>query len=113
MPYECQINLKCSARRSDLNWACAKWSKLDTVSGASLVKIFAIGSHTTTRWFGAIVPGILNLLGMMGYNILNAILCGQTLSVVSGGRLSWNVGIVIIRYVGECMRVRGADWDVV
>ncbi|KAF8610617.1 cytosine-purine permease [Ceratobasidium sp. AG-I] len=50
-------------------------------------------------WFGAIIPGILNLLGMMGYNILNAILAGQTLSVVSGGRLSWNVGIVIISLI--------------
>lgn len=36
---------------------------------------------------------------MMGYNILNAILAGQTLSVVSGGKLSWDVGIVIIRCV--------------
>ncbi|KAG9104171.1 hypothetical protein FRC06_004808 [Ceratobasidium sp. 370] len=47
-------------------------------------------------WFGAIVPSILNLLGMTGYNILNAILGGQTLSVVSGGRMSRNVGIVVI-----------------
>ncbi|KAG8689613.1 hypothetical protein FRC09_012350, partial [Ceratobasidium sp. 395] len=50
-------------------------------------------------WFGAIVPGVLNLLGMMGYNILNAILCGQTLSVVSGGRMSWSVGIVVISVI--------------
>ncbi|CAE6525100.1 unnamed protein product [Rhizoctonia solani] len=45
-------------------------------------------------WFGAIVPGVFNLLVMMGYNILNAILAGQTLSVVSGGKMSWNVGII-------------------
>ncbi|KAJ1310239.1 hypothetical protein OPQ81_006981 [Rhizoctonia solani] len=50
-------------------------------------------------WFGAIVPGVLNLLVMMGYNILNAILAGQTLSVVSGGKMSWNVGIVIISLI--------------
>ncbi|KAG8691931.1 hypothetical protein FRC11_004860 [Ceratobasidium sp. 423] len=45
-------------------------------------------------WFGAIVPGVFNLLVMMGYNILNAILAGQTLSVVSGGKMSWSVGII-------------------
>ncbi|QRV86294.1 Permease for cytosine/purines, uracil, thiamine, allantoin [Ceratobasidium sp. AG-Ba] len=50
-------------------------------------------------WFGAIIPGTLNLLGMTGYNILNAILGGQTLSVVSGGHMSWTVGIVVIGYV--------------
>ncbi|CAE6472838.1 unnamed protein product [Rhizoctonia solani] len=50
-------------------------------------------------WFGAIIPGVFNLLVMMGYNILNAILAGQTLSVVSGGRMSWNVGIVIISLI--------------
>ncbi|KAH7340420.1 NCS cytosine-purine permease [Rhizoctonia solani] len=50
-------------------------------------------------WFGAIIPGAFNLLVMMGYNILNAILAGQTLSVVSGGKMSWNVGIVIISLI--------------
>ncbi|KAG8746684.1 hypothetical protein FRC10_003988 [Ceratobasidium sp. 414] len=54
---------------------------------------------TRSRWFGATIPGILNLLGMTGYNILNAILGGQTLSVVSGGRMSWNVGIVVISVI--------------
>ncbi|CUA72398.1 Purine-cytosine permease fcyB [Rhizoctonia solani] len=50
-------------------------------------------------WFGIIVPGVFNLLSMMGYSILNAILAGQTLSVVSGGKMSWNVGIVVISLI--------------
>ena len=33
---------------------------------------------------------------MCGFSILNSILGGQTLSAVSGGGLSWTVGIVII-----------------
>jgi hypothetical protein len=31
--------------------------------------------------------------------MLNIILGGQVLSVVSGGSMSWNVGIIIIAYV--------------
>ncbi|KAB5594379.1 Mitogen-activated protein kinase kinase kinase [Ceratobasidium theobromae] len=50
-------------------------------------------------WFGAVLPAALSVLGGIGYNILNAILGGQTLSVVSGGRMSWNVGIVIISLI--------------
>ncbi|KAG8776445.1 hypothetical protein FRC12_000910 [Ceratobasidium sp. 428] len=50
-------------------------------------------------WYGTAVPGVLQLLGIVGYNIINVILGGQILSVVSGGSLSWNVGIVVITVV--------------
>ncbi|KAG9082377.1 hypothetical protein FRC06_005103, partial [Ceratobasidium sp. 370] len=50
-------------------------------------------------WYATAVPGVLQLLGIVGYNIINVILGGQILSVVSGGKLSWNVGIVVITIV--------------
>ncbi|KAI0340469.1 NCS cytosine-purine permease [Trametopsis cervina] len=50
-------------------------------------------------YFGVIIPCILNLAGMFGFCILNGILGGQTLSSVSGGGMSWSVGIVIISVV--------------
>ncbi|CAE6471790.1 unnamed protein product [Rhizoctonia solani] len=56
-------------------------------------------------WFGAIVPGAFNLLVMMGYNILNAILAGQTLSVVSGGKMSWNISFFGYRILNWYERV--------
>ncbi|CAE6416702.1 unnamed protein product [Rhizoctonia solani] len=56
-------------------------------------------------WFGAIIPGAFNLLVMMGYNILNAILAGQTLSVVSGGRMSWNISFFGYRILNWYERV--------
>ncbi|KAG8752369.1 hypothetical protein FRC12_012005 [Ceratobasidium sp. 428] len=52
-------------------------------------------------WYGTAVPGVLQLLGIVGYNIINVILGGQILSVVSGGSLSWNVGIVVITSTSE------------
>ncbi|EIN08700.1 cytosine-purine permease [Punctularia strigosozonata HHB-11173 SS5] len=50
-------------------------------------------------YFGVIIPSILNMVNMCGFCILNCILGGQTLSVISGGSLSWTVGIVIIAIV--------------
>jgi purine-cytosine permease-like protein len=32
---------------------------------------------------------MLNIIGMMGFSILNCILGGQTLAAVSNGSLSW------------------------
>ncbi|KAI0827043.1 cytosine-purine permease [Trametes gibbosa] len=50
-------------------------------------------------YFGVIIPSVFNLCSMMGFCILNCILGGQTLSSVSGGHLSWNVGIVVIAII--------------
>ncbi|KAG8692450.1 hypothetical protein FRC08_009767 [Ceratobasidium sp. 394] len=50
-------------------------------------------------WYATAIPGVLQLLGIVGYNIINVILGGQIISVVSGGKLSWNVGIVVITVV--------------
>ncbi|CAE7213747.1 unnamed protein product [Rhizoctonia solani] len=59
-------------------------------------------------WFGVIVPGVFNLLSMMGYNILNAILAGQTLSVVSGGKMSWSISFFGYRILNWYERVAWA-----
>ncbi|KAG8950959.1 hypothetical protein FRC03_012685 [Tulasnella sp. 419] len=45
------------------------------------------------------IPAAFNLVTMMGFMILNCILGGETLSSVSEGRLSWNVGIVVIALI--------------
>ncbi|KAI0072095.1 NCS cytosine-purine permease [Panus rudis PR-1116 ss-1] len=50
-------------------------------------------------YFGVVFASVLNLASMMGFTILNCILGGQTVSSVSGGSLSWSVGIVIIAVV--------------
>jgi len=42
------------------------------------------------------IPNIFNLASFMGFTLLNCILGGQTLSSVSGGHLSWSVGIVVV-----------------
>lgn len=50
-------------------------------------------------YFLVAIPALLNGATMMGFMILNCILGGETLASVSDGRLSWNVGIVIIAVV--------------
>ena len=47
------------------------------------------------RYYGTIVPSILNVLSMQGYLIVNAIIGGQTLAEVSSN-VSSTLGIVII-----------------
>lgn len=39
-------------------------------------------------YFGIIIPAILNLIGLCGFNILNGILGGQALASVSNN-MSW------------------------
>ncbi|PCH44946.1 hypothetical protein WOLCODRAFT_139341 [Wolfiporia cocos MD-104 SS10] len=50
-------------------------------------------------YFGVIIASVINLATLCGYCILNCILGGQTLSSISGGNLSWSVGIVIIAVI--------------
>ncbi|KAF5349269.1 hypothetical protein D9756_009385 [Leucocoprinus leucothites] len=46
------------------------------------------------------MPGVLNVIGICGFSILNCILGGQALASVSNQSLSWTVGIVIIGIIG-------------
>ncbi|KAG1831036.1 permease for cytosine/purines, uracil, thiamine, allantoin-domain-containing protein [Suillus variegatus] len=54
-----------------------------------------IQSRYSFGYFGIIIPAVLNLIGLCGFNILNGILGGQALASVSSN-MSWDVGIVII-----------------
>ncbi|KAG8884245.1 hypothetical protein FRB97_004750 [Tulasnella sp. 331] len=58
-----------------------------------------VQSRYSWGYFGAIVPATLNAATMMGFMILNCVLGGETLASVSNGRISWNVGIVVIAVV--------------
>ncbi|PPQ72986.1 hypothetical protein CVT24_000299 [Panaeolus cyanescens] len=53
-------------------------------------------SRFSFGYYGVILPCIMNLIGMVGFCILNSILGGQALASVSDGDLSWTVGIVVI-----------------
>ncbi|KAF5341318.1 hypothetical protein D9758_016174 [Tetrapyrgos nigripes] len=50
-------------------------------------------------YYGVIIPSILNLIGGLGFCILDCIVGGQTLASVADGRMSWTVGIVIITVI--------------
>ncbi|KAK7031300.1 hypothetical protein VNI00_013555 [Paramarasmius palmivorus] len=60
-------------------------------------------------YYGVILPCILNLIGMIGFCILNAILGGQTLAAVADGNLSWTIGIVIITVISLVLSFCGYD----
>ncbi|RXW19399.1 hypothetical protein EST38_g6456 [Candolleomyces aberdarensis] len=57
-----------------------------------------IASRYSFGYYGVIVPCIFNLIGMVGFSILNAILGGQALASVTSN-LSWSVGIVVISII--------------
>ena len=48
-----------------------------------------IASRYSFGYYGVIVPCIFNLIGMVGFSILNAILGGQALASVTSN-LSWS-----------------------
>ncbi|KIK95841.1 hypothetical protein PAXRUDRAFT_139812 [Paxillus rubicundulus Ve08.2h10] len=55
-----------------------------------------IQSRYSFGYFGVILPAVLNLIGLCGFNILNCILGGQALSSVTNNNMTWTVGIVIV-----------------
>jgi purine-cytosine permease-like protein len=60
--------------------------------------------------FGLYVVGIVTLLNLAtttGWAIVSAIVAGQTLSAVSGGSISWAIGIVIISLTGLTISFMG------
>ncbi|KAF8574936.1 NCS cytosine-purine permease [Ramaria rubella] len=54
-----------------------------------------------------ILPVLFNLLGMMGFNIVDSILGGQTLASVANGNMSWTVGIVIVAIISLVISFMG------
>lgn len=63
-------------------------------------------SRYSFGYFGIIIPAILNLIGLCGFNILNGILGGQALASVSSN-MSWDVGIVIIYVIALLISFMG------
>ncbi|EIW77295.1 NCS cytosine-purine permease [Coniophora puteana RWD-64-598 SS2] len=55
-----------------------------------------VHSRYSFGYFGIMLPVLLNLISLCGFNILNCILGGQALSAVTDNQMSWTVGIVII-----------------
>ncbi|KAF9482731.1 NCS cytosine-purine permease [Pholiota conissans] len=56
-------------------------------------------SRYSFGYYGVIIPCIMNLIGMIGFSILNSIIGGQALASVSSHNLSWTVGIVVISVI--------------
>ncbi|KAG8216406.1 NCS cytosine-purine permease [Butyriboletus roseoflavus] len=66
-----------------------------------------IASRYSFGYYGVIIPTILNLMGLCGFNILNCILGGQALASVSNNNMSWTVGIVIIAVLSMIISFMG------
>ncbi|KAG6334992.1 hypothetical protein ID866_4093 [Astraeus odoratus] len=66
-----------------------------------------VASRYSFGYYGLIIPTILNLIGLCGFNILNCILGGQALSSVSNNSMSWTVGIVIIGIIALVISFMG------
>ncbi|VDC07411.1 unnamed protein product [Peniophora sp. CBMAI 1063] len=64
-------------------------------------------SRYTFGYWGTAVPSVLSLMNGFGFSILNCVLGGQALSSVSGGSLSWTVGIVIIAIISLIISFSG------
>jgi hypothetical protein len=72
-----------------LSLGCVRWLFRDTRSGMPLVVSSYVASNVSHRYYGVIAACIMNLIGMIGFSILNCILGGQTLASVSNQHLSW------------------------
>ncbi|TFK62228.1 cytosine-purine permease [Pluteus cervinus] len=81
------------------NVLCCAFPAYLTTWGPKLGLRQMIASRYSFGYYGVIVPCVLNLIGMFGFCILNAILGGQTLASVARHDLSWSVGIVIISLI--------------
>ncbi|KAH7911184.1 permease for cytosine/purines, uracil, thiamine, allantoin-domain-containing protein [Hygrophoropsis aurantiaca] len=86
--------------------ACALPAYLNTWGPKTGMRQMVL-SRYTFGYYGIIIPAILNLIGLCGFNILNCILGGQALSSVTGGSMSWTVGIVIIAILAMLMSFMG------
>ncbi|KAL4068556.1 permease for cytosine/purines, uracil, thiamine, allantoin-domain-containing protein [Scleroderma yunnanense] len=64
-------------------------------------------SRYSFGYYGLMIPAILNLIGLCGFNILNCILGGQALASVSNNSMSWTVGIIIIGIIALVVSFMG------
>ncbi|KAF8157054.1 NCS cytosine-purine permease [Crassisporium funariophilum] len=81
------------------NLLCCAPPAYFTTWGPKLGMRQMIISRYSFGYYGVILPCILNLIGMIGFSILNCILGGQALASVASGNLSWTVGIVVVAVI--------------
>ncbi|KAF9564518.1 NCS cytosine-purine permease [Agrocybe pediades] len=81
------------------NLLCCAAPAYFTTWGPKLGMRQMIISRYSFGYYGVILPCIMNLIGMIGFSILNSILGGQALASVSDENLSWTVGIVVIAVI--------------
>ncbi|KAL2843524.1 permease for cytosine/purines, uracil, thiamine, allantoin-domain-containing protein [Aspergillus pseudoustus] len=87
----------CSVFGALVGAACASW--MATWGPISGIRTMAFGRYTMGWWPSKLIV-ILNLIQMIGYCLINCVVCGQILSAVSPhGSLSVAVGIVIIAVI--------------
>ena len=84
--------------------ALGRWSKRDFRGGTSrthyavLTTLVYTDMAPSPRYYGAVIPSILNVLSMQGYLVVITIVGGQTLAEVSD-HLDATLGIVIIALI--------------
>ncbi len=66
-----------------------------------------VDSNHRNRYFPVLLPAFCNSLTMLGFLAINAILGGQTLSLASGGTMSWDVGIVVVGIISLAVSLTG------
>lgn len=66
-----------------------------------------VQSRYSFGYYPALLPAACNCLTMLGFIALNCILGGQTLALVSGSTLSWDVGIVIVGIISLALSFLG------
>ena len=69
-----------------------------------------IGPNTIARYYGAVLPSLLNVFSMQGFLILNCIIGGQTLASVSD-RINGTAGIIIIGLISLVVRYRDSGFS--
>ncbi|KAJ2929311.1 hypothetical protein H1R20_g7783, partial [Candolleomyces eurysporus] len=80
------------------NLLCCSFPAYFVTWGPKLGMRQMIVSRYSFGYYGVIVPCVFNLISMIGYSILSAIVGGQALASVTSN-LSWSVGIVAISVI--------------
>ncbi|KAF9525402.1 NCS cytosine-purine permease [Crepidotus variabilis] len=81
------------------NLLCCSFPAYFCTWGPKLGMRQMIISRYSFGYYGVILPCIMNLIGMIGFSILNCILGGQALASITNQNLSWTVGIVVVAII--------------
>ncbi|KAF8802510.1 NCS cytosine-purine permease [Phlegmacium glaucopus] len=95
------------------NLFCCAFPSYIATWGPKLGMRQMIISRYSFGYYGVMLICILDLLGLVGFAILNCILAGQAMASVANGNLSWSVGIVVIAMISLLVSFCGftvLDW---